>query len=87
MPEELQISTGRGWTTYNFPACSFGMELVRLFQAACSKDYAFLEVRDFADLSTSTFDGILEWDSFTEHCATWCGTRLRTTLAGRGPSF
>jgi hypothetical protein len=70
MSEEPQFSTGPSWTTDNLPPCSVGMELLRRFQAARPRDYALLEVQDFPDLSTSAFDGILEWDAFTEHCAT-----------------
>jgi hypothetical protein len=58
-----------GGTTDGLPACVVGMDLLGRFQAARPNDYAFLEVKDFADLSTSAFDGILEWDAFTEQCA------------------
>jgi len=34
-------------------------------------DYAFLQVQDFADLSPSAFEGIPEWDAFTEHYETY----------------
>jgi hypothetical protein len=69
MSEESQISTGPVWTTDDLPACPVGIDLLRRFQAARPNDYAFLEVQDFDDLNTSGFDGILEWDAFTEHCA------------------
>jgi len=70
MSEEPQISTGPGWTTDGLPACTVGMDLLRRFQAVRPNDYAFLKVQDFADLGASAFDGILEWDAFTGHCAT-----------------
>jgi hypothetical protein len=43
------------------------MDLLRRFEAARPNDYAFLQAQDFGDLSTSAFDGIPEWDAFTEH--------------------
>jgi hypothetical protein len=46
------------------------MELLRRFEAARPNDRAFLQVQDFADLNTSAFAGIPEWNTFTEHCAT-----------------
>ena len=70
MSEEPQYSTGAGWTSDTLSACSVGIELLRRFQTARPNDYAFLEMGDFGDLSTSAFDGILEWETFTEHCAT-----------------
>ena len=84
MSEEPQISTGPGWTTDDLPVCPVGADALRRFQAARPKDYAFLEVQDFADLSTSAFEGILEWDAFTEHCASCedCKERL-SACAGR----
>jgi hypothetical protein len=69
LSEEPQISIVPVWTTDDLPACPVGMDLLRQLQAARPTDYAFLEVRDFADLGTSAFDGILEWDAFTAHCA------------------
>jgi hypothetical protein len=44
------------------------MDLLRRFEAARPNDYGFLQVHDFADLSTSGFAGIPEWDAFAEHC-------------------
>jgi hypothetical protein len=70
MSEEPQIYTESVWIADDLPACPVGMDLLRRFQAARPKDFAFLDVQDFADLSTSAFDGILEWDTFSEHCAT-----------------
>ena len=52
------------------PSCPVGMELLRRFEEARPKDYAFLDVQDFTDLNTSAFVGIPEWDAFTEHCGT-----------------
>ncbi len=46
------------------------MDLLHRFEEARPNDYAFLQAQDFVDLSTSAFDGIPEWDAFTEHCAT-----------------
>jgi len=46
------------------------MDFLRQFREARPNDYAFLEAQDFADLSTSAFIGIPEWDAFTEHCKT-----------------
>jgi hypothetical protein len=46
------------------------MDLLRRFEEARPNDYAFLQVQDFADLSTSAFAGIPEWDVFTEHRGT-----------------
>jgi hypothetical protein len=57
-----------GWTDDRPPACSVGLELLRRFEAARPNDYAFLDVQDCADLSTSAFVGIPEWDAFAEHC-------------------
>ena len=78
MSQEPQISTGQAGETDDFPVCPVGMNLLLRFQAARPSDYAFLEVKDFADLSTSAFEGILEWDTFTEHCASCedCKERL-----------
>ena len=70
MSQEPQISTGQAGETDDFPACPVGMNLLLRFQAACPNDYAFLEVKDFADLNTSAFEGILERDPRTEHCST-----------------
>ncbi len=47
-----------------------GMHLLRRFGAVRPNDYAFLQAQDFANLRTSAFDGISEWDAFTEHCET-----------------
>jgi hypothetical protein len=69
MSEEPQISTRSGWTTDDVPTCPVGRNLLRRFQAARPNDFTFLDVQDFADLSTSAFVGILEWDAFTEHCS------------------
>jgi hypothetical protein len=44
------------------------MDLLRQFEETRPNDYAFLQVQDFADLSTSAFKDISEWDAFTEHC-------------------
>lgn len=46
------------------------MELLRRFEEARPNDYRFLQAQDFADLNTSAFAGILEWDAFTEHWET-----------------
>jgi len=46
------------------------MDLLRRLEAARPNDYAFLQAQDFADLSTSAFAGIPEWDAFTEHYKT-----------------
>jgi hypothetical protein len=46
------------------------MDLLRQLSAARPHDYAFLEEQDFADLSTSAFIGVPEWDAFREHCQT-----------------
>jgi hypothetical protein len=80
LSEKPQISTAPVWTTDDLPACAAGTDLLRRFQAARPNDYAFLEVKDFADLSTSAFEGILEWDAFTEHCTGCedCKERLST---------
>jgi hypothetical protein len=46
------------------------MDLLHRFEEARPNDYAFLQAQDFADLRASAFDGISEWDAFTEHCET-----------------
>jgi hypothetical protein len=70
MANEPQISTDLVWTEDHLPTCSVGMDLLRRFAEARPNDCAFLQVQDFADLSTSGFDGIPEWDTFTGHCTT-----------------
>ena len=70
MAKEPQISTGSEWVDDALPACAVGMDLLRRFEEARPNDYAFLQVQDFVDLSTSAFIGIPEWDAFTEHCET-----------------
>ena len=65
-----QTSTGPVWTDDALPACPVGTALLRRFEEARPNDYAFLQVQDFAGLGTSAFDGIPEWDAFTEHCRT-----------------
>jgi hypothetical protein len=62
-----QNSTSPVWTDDDLPACPVGMDLLRRFEAARPNDYDFLQVQDFADLRTSAFDGIPEWDAFTAH--------------------
>jgi hypothetical protein len=70
MSNEPQISTGPVWATDNLPACPVGIDLLRRIGEARPNDYVFLQVRDFADHSTSAFEGIPEWDAFTEHYET-----------------
>jgi hypothetical protein len=70
MAKEPQISTGLEWANDVLPVCAVGMDLLRRLEEARPNDYAFLQAQDFADLSTSAFVGIPEWDAFTEHCAT-----------------
>ena len=68
MDKEPQILTGPKWANDALPACAVGLDLLRRFEAARAKDYAFLQAQDFVDFSTSAFVGIPEWDAFTEHC-------------------
>ena len=68
LTRQPQNSTGPVWTDDDLPACPVGMDLLRRFEAARPNDYGFLQVHDFADLSTSGFAGIPEWDAFAEHC-------------------
>ena len=70
MAREPRISAGPAPTEGGLPACPVGVDLLRRFKEARANDYAFLQVQDFVDLSTSAFDGIPEWDAFTEHCQT-----------------
>jgi hypothetical protein len=70
MAREPQISTEPVWADQDLPVCSVGADLLCQFKEARPNDYAFLQMQDFADRSTSGFDGIPEWDAFTEHCAT-----------------
>jgi len=70
LTKQPQNSHDPVWTDNDLPACSVGMDFLRQFREARPNDYAFLEAQDFADLSTSAFIGIPEWDAFTEHCKT-----------------
>jgi hypothetical protein len=70
MAKEPEISAGPEWANDALPACAVGMDLLHRFEEARPNDYAFLQVQDFVDLSTSAFVGIPEWDAFTEHCKT-----------------
>ena len=70
LTQTASYSTSPVWTNHNLPACPVGMELLRRFEEARPNDYGFLQAQDFADLNTSAFAGILEWDAFTEHCET-----------------
>jgi hypothetical protein len=63
-----QNATSPVWTDVDLPTCPVGIDLLRRFEAARSNDYGFLQPQDFADLNTSAFAGILEWDPFIEHC-------------------
>jgi hypothetical protein len=84
LTRQPQNSTGPVWTGDDLPACLVGMNLLRRFEEARPNDYAFLQAQDFVDLSTSAFDGIAEWDAFTEHSGT-CGDcrEWRAALAER----
>lgn len=70
MAKKPQISTRTERANDALPACAVGRDLLRRFEATHPNDYAFLQVQDFVDLSTSAFVGIPEWDAFTEHCET-----------------
>lgn len=70
MSARPQISTVPAWTTDDLPVCSLGMDLQRRLQSARPNDYASLQGGDLVDLNTSAFDGILESDDVTVHCAT-----------------
>jgi hypothetical protein len=84
MAREPRISAGPVPTEGGLPACPVGVDLLRRFKEARANDYAFLQVQDFVDLSTSAFDGIPEWDAFTEHCGTCEDCReWRAALAER----
>ena len=67
LTRQPQNSTGPVWTDDDLPACPVGMDLLRRFEAARPNENAFLQAQGFVDLSTSAFDGIPEWDAFTEH--------------------
>jgi hypothetical protein len=45
--------------------CREGTALRRGFAEYRSSDFAFLKPNDLVDLSTSAFDGIAEWGSFS----------------------
>lgn len=49
-----------------FP-CAQGTELLQTFALARPSDHSFLEPKDFADLRSSAFSGIPEWDAFADH--------------------
>ena len=68
LTKQPQNSHDPVWTDNDLSACSIGMDLLRQLREARPSDYAFLEAQDFADLSTSAFIGIPEWNAFTEHC-------------------
>jgi len=50
--------------------CREGTALLRAFAEHRPSDFAFLTPSDLVDLSTSAFDGIVEWDSFSAHYGT-----------------
>ena len=50
-----------------FSPCETGTLLLAEFAAARAQDYTFLEPKDFSDLRNSAFDGIPEWDAFSDH--------------------
>ena len=70
LAKRSQNAPGPGWTDDRPPACPVGLGLLRRFEAARPHDCAFLDPQDFTDLRTSAFDGIPEWDAFTEHRGT-----------------
>jgi hypothetical protein len=70
LTRQPQDSTGPVWTDDDVSACHVEMDLLRRFVTARPNDHAFLQVQDFADFSTSAFDGISEWDAFREHYKT-----------------
>jgi hypothetical protein len=70
LARQPQNSNSPAWIDDAIPACPAGMDLLRRLEEARPNDYAFLQVQDFADLSTSAFAGIPEWDAFTEHYET-----------------
>lgn len=47
--------------------CPEGKELLHAFVEHRPSDFAFLKATDLVDLSSSAFDGIPEWDSFSAH--------------------
>jgi hypothetical protein len=49
-----------------FP-CPRGTELLRRFTEARPADFSFLKPHDLVDLRNSAFDGIPEWDAYSEH--------------------
>ena len=63
-----QNSISPVWTNHDLPPYPVGMELLRQFEETGPTDYAFLQMLDFADLSTAGFAGIPEWDACAEHC-------------------
>jgi hypothetical protein len=50
--------------------CSEGTELLRAFAGHRPADFAFLQRNDLVDLRNSAFDGIPEWDAFSQHYGT-----------------
>lgn len=54
--------------------CPEGIVLLRAFAERRPSDFAFLTSSDLADLKSSAFTGITEWDAFTDHfvCCELC---------------
>lgn len=80
LTRKLQDLSSPSWAHDHPPACPLGMDMLRRLEAARPNDYSFLQAQDFADLSTSAFDGIPEWDAFTEHCRA-CEDCMRSCAA------
>jgi len=55
------------WMAEEQPPCAVGTGLLRAFAETRPTDFSFLKAQDMVDLRNSAFQGIPEWDAFTDH--------------------
>jgi hypothetical protein len=64
---EFEEILGSLWTAEEIPPCAIGVGLLRAFAEARPTDFSFLKAQDMVYLRNSAFQGIPEWDAFTDH--------------------